>query len=614
MKNKERSARSSLSTMGRLAREIGQYKKPALLSPLCTLLCVVLEILIPYLTASIIDDGISVGNMGHVVRIGALMAVMALLAMFFGVRAGEYSARASTGFAANLRDAMYRNIQTYSFASIDKFSTAGLVTRLTTDVTNMQNAFQMIMMVCARAPVTLIAALVMAFSINARLSLVFLCVMAVLMVAIVIVIPMAMRYFKQMFRKYDAVNAAVKENVGAIRVVKAFVREDHENDKFTAAADDLYRNSISAERIVSFIQPIMMGSVYVCILLLSWLGAQMIVSRTGLTTGELTSLLSYVMNILMSLMMLSMVFVMVTQSMAAAQRVEEVLDEHTDIVSPENALTDVRDGSIDFEHVSFSYRRSGGRPVLSDINLHIRSGETIGILGGTGSSKSSLVSLISRLYDVTDGCVRVGGEDVRRYDLETLRNEVSVVLQKNVLFSGTILDNLRWGDEHATEEQCREACRLACADEFIERFPDGYNTVIERGGTNVSGGQKQRLCIARALLKQPKVLVLDDSTSAVDTATDAKIRRALRTHIPGTTKLIIAQRISSIEDADRVIVLDDGRVAAFDTPANLLATCPIYQEVYNSQIGSGSGDFDEASLRDGHAAGNVSAQKGGERA
>ena len=614
MKNKERSARSSLSTMGRLAREIGQYKKPALLSPLCTLLCVVLEILIPYLTASIIDDGISVGNMGHVVRIGALMAVMALLAMFFGVRAGEYSARASTGFAANLRDAMYRNIQTYSFASIDKFSTAGLVTRLTTDVTNMQNAFQMIMMVCARAPVTLIAALVMAFSINARLSLVFLCVMAVLMVAIVIVIPMAMRYFKQMFRKYDAVNAAVKENVGAIRVVKAFVREDHENDKFRNAADDLYRNSISAERIVSFMQPIMMGSVYVCILLLSWLGAQMIVSRTGLTTGELTSLLSYVMNILMSLMMLSMVFVMVTQSMAAAQRVEEVLDEHTDIVSPENALTTVKDGSIDFEHVSFSYRRSGGRPVLSDINLHIRSGETIGILGGTGSSKSSLVSLISRLYDVTDGCVRVGGEDVRRYDLETLRNEVSVVLQKNVLFSGTILDNLRWGDEHATEEQCREACRLACADEFIERFPDGYNTVIERGGTNVSGGQKQRLCIARALLKQPKVLVLDDSTSAVDTATDAKIRRALRTHIPGTTKLIIAQRISSIEDADRVIVLDDGRVAAFDTPANLLATCPIYQEVYNSQIGSGSGDFDEASLRDGHAAGYVSAQKGGERA
>ena len=614
MKNKERSARSSLSTMGRLAREIGQYKKPALLSPLCTLLCVVLEILIPYLTASIIDDGISVGNMGHVVRIGALMAAMALLAMFFGVRAGEYSARASTGFAANLRDAMYRNIQTYSFASIDKFSTAGLVTRLTTDVTNMQNAFQMIMMVCARAPVTLIAALVMAFSINARLSLVFLCVMAVLMVAIVIVIPMAMRYFKQMFRKYDAVNAAVKENVGAIRVVKAFVREDHENDKFRNAADDLYRNSISAERIVSFMQPIMMGSVYVCILLLSWLGAQMIVSRTGLTTGELTSLLSYVMNILMSLMMLSMVFVMVTQSMAAAQRVEEVLDEHTDIVSPENALTTVKDGSIDFEHVSFSYRRSGGRPVLSDINLHIRSGETIGILGGTGSSKSSLVSLISRLYDVTDGCVRVGGEDVRRYDLETLRNEVSVVLQKNVLFSGTILDNLRWGDEHATEEQCREACRLACADEFIERFPDGYNTVIERGGTNVSGGQKQRLCIARALLKQPKVLVLDDSTSAVDTATDAKIRRALRTHIPGTTKLIIAQRISSIEDADRVIVLDDGRVAAFDTPANLLATCSIYQEVYNSQIGSGSGDFDEASLRDGHAAGNVSAQKGGERA
>ena len=606
----ERGARGSLGTMGRLAREIGQYRRDALLSPLCTLLCVVLEILIPYLTASIIDDGIAVGDMGHVLRTGALMAAMALAAMFFGVRAGEHSARASTGFAANLREAMYGNIQTYSFASIDKFSTAGLVTRLTTDVTNMQNAFQMILMVCARAPVTLVAALVMAFSINARLSLIFLCVMAVLLIAITIVILMAMRYFKQMFRKYDAVNAVVKENVGAIRVVKAFVREDHENGKFTAAADDLYGNSISAERIVSFMQPIMMGSVYVCILLLSWLGAQMIVSQTGLTTGELTSLLSYVMNILMSLMMLSMVFVMVTQSMAAAQRVCEVLDEKTDVASPEGGLTHVADGSIDFEHVSFSYRRSGGRPVLSDVSLHIDSGETIGVLGGTGSSKSSLVSLISRLYDVTDGCVRVGGEDVRRYDLETLRSEVSVVLQKNVLFSGTILDNLRWGDENATEEQCREACRLACADEFIERFPDGYNTVIERGGTNVSGGQKQRLCIARALLKRPKVLILDDSTSAVDTATDAKIRRALRTHIPGTTKLIIAQRISSIEDADRVIVLDDGRVAAFDTPENLLATCPIYQEVYNSQTGTGNGDFDEASLRDAPA----QAQKGGARA
>ena len=607
---KEKGGRGSLSTMARLGREIGAYRRDALLSPLCTLLCVVLEILIPYLTASIIDKGIAVGDMGHVVRIGALMAVMALLAMFFGVRAGIYSARASTGFAANLREAMYRNIQTYSFSNIDRFSTAGLVTRLTTDVTSMQNAFQMIMMVCARAPVTLISALVMAFSINARLSLIFLCVMAVLLAAISIVIPMALRYFRQMFRKYDAVNAVVKENVGAIRVVKAFVREEHENEKFGGAADDLYRNSISAERIVSFMQPIMMGSVYVCILLLSWLGAQMIVSQTGLTTGELTSLLSYVMNILMSLMMLSMVFVMVTQSMAAAQRVEEVLDERTDVASPKNGLTRVADGSIDFDHVSFSYRRSGGRPVLSDVNLHIDSGETIGILGGTGSPKSSLVSLISRLYDVTDGAVRVGGKDVRSYDLETLRGEVAVVLQKNVLFSGTILDNLRWGDEHATEEQCREACRLACADEFIERFPDGYQTVIERGGTNVSGGQKQRLCIARALLRRPKVLILDDSTSAVDTATDAKIRAALRTHIPGTTKLIIAQRISSIEDADRVIVLDDGRVAAFDTPENLLKACPIYQEVYNSQIGSGSGDFDEASLRDDHAA----AQKGGVRA
>lgn len=592
----------------RLAGEIRQYKKDALLSPMFTVFCVILEILIPYLTASIIDKGISVGNMNHVTRIGLLMIAMALLAAVCGIMAGRFSARASTGFACNLRQAMFENIQTFSFSNIDKFSTAGLVTRLTTDVTNIQNAFQMILMMCTRAPVTLIVALFMAFSINARLSMIFLGVMAVLIIALATLIPKAMRYFKQMFKKYDAVNGVVKENVGAIRVVKAFVREDYEDQKFKNAAGDLFSNSVNAEKIISLNMPIMMLSVYTCILLISWFGARMIVSETGLTTGELTSLLSYVMNILMSLMMLSMVFVMITQSAAAAQRIEEVLNERAEIVTPENAVMHVADGSIDFDHVSFSYNRKSGSPVLSDINLHIRPGETIGILGGTGSSKSSLVNLISRLYDVTEGSVRVGGVDVRSYDIDVLRSEVSVVLQKNVLFSGTILDNLRWGNENATEEQCREACRLACADEFIERLPNGYNTYIERGGTNVSGGQKQRLCIARALLGEPKVLILDDSTSAVDTATDARIREAMRTHIPGTTKIIIAQRISSVQDADRVLVLDEGRISAFDTPDNLLATNPIYQEVFNSQTGNGSGDFDEAAMKDSHH------QKGGERA
>ena len=586
-------------TGARIAKEIRQYKKDALLSPMYTTFCVVLEILIPYLTASIIDKGIAVGDMAHVAKIGSLMAVMAILAMFFGIRAGVHSARASTGLAANLREAMFGSIQDYSFSNIDKFSTAGLVTRLTTDVTNIQNAFQMILQICTRAPVTLVVALFMAFSISAKLSPVFLVAIAFLGVMIVILIPKAMRYFRQMFRKYDAVNGVVKENVGAIRVVKAFVREQYEDDKFSGAANDLFKNSISAERIISFSMPIMQLTVYTCILVISWFGAKMIVNQTGLTTGELTSLLSYVMNILMSLMMLSMVFVMVTQSAAAAQRIEEVLEEQPDIASPENAVKIVKDGSIDFDHVTFAYQQRSGKPVLSDIDLHIKSGETIGIMGGTGSSKSSLVNLISRLYDVTAGEVRVGGVDVRKYDVESLRDAVSVVLQNNVLFSGTIYDNLRWGDEHATDEQCREACRLACADEFIERFPDQYNTRIERGGTNVSGGQKQRLCIARALLKKPKVLVLDDSTSAVDTATDAKIREAMRTHIPGTTKIIIAQRISSIQDADRVVVLDNGRVNAFDTPENLLKTNAIYQEVYNSQVGSGGGDFDEAAMKGG---------------
>ena len=586
-------------TGARIAKEVRQYKKDMFLSPMYTTFCVILEILIPYLTASIIDKGIAVGDMGHVARIGALMAVMAVLAMFCGMRAGIHSARASTGLASNLRESMFARIQDYSFSNIDKFSTAGLVTRLTTDVTNIQNAFQMLLMICTRSPVTLIVALFMAFSISAKLSLIFLVAMAFLAVMLVIFIPKAMGYFKQMFKKYDKVNGVVKENVGAIRVVKAFVREDYEDQKFSDAAGELFQNSISAERIISFSMPIMQLTVYSCILLISWFGAKMIVNQTGLTTGELTSLLSYVMNILMSLMMLSMVFVMVTQSAAAAQRIEEVLEEQPDITSPENAVKNVKDGSIDFEHVTFAYQQRSGKPVLSDINLHIKSGETIGIMGGTGSSKTSLVSLISRLYDATEGSVRVGGEDVRRYDVESLRDAVSVVLQNNVLFSGTIYDNLRWGDENATDEECQQACRLACADEFIERFPEKYNTYIERGGTNVSGGQKQRLCIARALLKKPKVLILDDSTSAVDTATDAKIREAMRTHIPGTTKIIIAQRISSIQDADRVLVLDNGRVNAFDTPENLLKTNAIYQEVYNSQVGNGGGDFDEAAMKGG---------------
>lgn len=597
-KEKQTSGKKHI-TGARMAKEVRQYKKDVFLSPMYTTLCVILEILIPYLTASIIDKGIAVGDMGYVARVGALMAVMAVLAMFCGMRAGIHSARASTGLASNLRESMFARIQDYSFSNIDKFSTAGLVTRLTTDVTNIQNAFQMLLMICTRSPVTLIVALFMAFSISARLSLIFLAAMAFLAVMLVIFIPKAMGYFKQMFKKYDKVNGVVKENVGAIRVVKAFVREDYEDKKFSDAAGELFQNSISAERIISFNMPIMQLTVYSCILLISWFGAKMIVNQTGLTTGELTSLLSYVMNILMSLMMLSMVFVMVTQSAAAAQRIEEVLEEQPDITSPENAVKNVKEGSIDFEHVTFAYQQRSGKPVLSDINLHIKSGETIGIMGGTGSSKTSLVSLISRLYDATEGSVRVGGEDVRRYDVESLRDAVSVVLQNNVLFSGTIYDNLRWGDENATDEECQQACRLACADEFIERFPEKYNTYIERGGTNVSGGQKQRLCIARALLKKPKVLILDDSTSAVDTATDAKIREAMRTHIPGTTKIIIAQRISSIQDADRVLVLDNGRVNAFDTPENLLKTNAIYQEVYNSQVGNGGGDFDEAAMKGG---------------
>ncbi len=592
---------------GRLIREVKEYKLPAFLSPVFTICCVFLEILIPYLTASIIDKGIAMGDMGHVVKIGVVMIVFALLSCLCGVMAGRLSAKASTGFAYNLRTAMFENVQTFSFKNIDKYSTAGLITRLTTDVMHIQNSFQMVLMMCTRAPSTLLIALFMAISINARLSSIFLGAMAALIVMLCILVPMAMKYFRLMFKKYDAINAVIKENIGAIRVVKSFVREDYENKKFKKAADELFENSYLAERIMVLNGPIMQLCVNACIILISFFGAKMIVCETGLTTGELTSLLSYVMNILFSLMMLSMVFIMITQSAAAAQRIEEVLREKADITSPEKAVKDVVDGSIEFRDVAFSYYGKDGKRVLSDVNLSIRSGETIGILGGTGSGKSTLVSLISRLYDGTQGEVLVGGVDVRRYDIERLRSEVAVVLQKNVLFSGTVLDNLRWGRADATEEECMEACRLACAHDFISRMDEGYHSKIERGGANVSGGQKQRLCIARALLMKPKVLILDDSTSAVDTATDAKIRAAMRAHIPGTTKLIIAQRIASIEDADRVIVMDEGRIVAFDTPERLLETCPIYQEVYESQAGNGDGDFDEAAKRDEFA------KKGGER-
>ena len=568
-------------TGARIAKEIRQYKKDALLSPMYTTLCVVLEILIPYLTASIIDKGIAVGDMEHVAKIGSLMAVMAILAMFCGMRAGIHSARASTGLAANLRESMFGRIQDYSFSNIDRFSTAGLVTRLTTDVTNIQNAFQMILQICTRAPVTLIVALFMAFSISAKLSTVFLVAIAFLGVMIVILIPKAMRYFRQMFRKYDAVNGVVKENVGAIRVVKAFVREEYEDEKFSGAADDLFKNSISAERIISFSMPIMQLIVYACILVISWFGAKMIVSQTGLTTGELTSLLSYVMNILMSLMMLSMVFVMVTQSAAAAQRIEEVLEEQSDITSPENAVKTVKDGSIDFDHVTFAYQQRSGKPVLSDIDLHIQSGETIGIMGGTGSSKSSLVNLISRLYDVTAGEVRVGGVDVRRYDVESLRDAVSVVLQNNVLFSGTIYDNLRWGDKNATDEQCREACHLACADEFIERFPEKYDTRIERGGTNVSGGQKQRISIARVFLKNPPILILDEATSALDNESERWIQKSLEELSKNRTTITIAHRLSTIRDADEIIVITEDGIAERGTHAELLEKGGLYSAYYN---------------------------------
>ena len=571
--------------------QVGRYKKQAILTPLFTMGEAVLEIAVPLVMASIIDDGIEAGNIGHVYRYGALMVGLAALGLLAGILAGTTAATASSGFAANLRGAMFRNIQDFSFANIDKYSTAGLVTRLTTDVTNVQNAFQMMTRMAVRAPAMMIAAAVMAVKVSPRMSVIFL----VALICLIIVLPLLMiptgKLFRQVFRKYDDLNASVQENVSAIRVVKSFVREGFEGEKFRKAAENLYELFVRTEKKMVLVMPVMMVAVYGCNLAISWYGAHYILDGS-LTTGDLSMLFSYVMSILMSLMMLSMVFVMITMSAASAQRIVEVLGEKSDIVSPENALTEVADGSVDFENVSFAYRQGSGKPVLQNIDLRIRSGETIGILGGTGSAKSSLVNLIPRLYDVTEGTVKVGGRDVRDYDLEVLRSQVSVVLQKNVLFSGTIYENLRWGNPDATDEECQAACRLACADEFIQRFPEGYETKIEQGGSNVSGGQKQRLCIARALLKKPKILILDDSTSAVDTATDGKIRRAFREEIPGTTKLIIAQRISSVQDADRILVLDEGRVSAFGSHEELLKTSAIYREVWESQTGNGNGDFD----------------------
>lgn len=575
-----------------LAKQIKEYKSASLVTPIFMILEVAMEMVIPLLMASIIDDGVQAGDMKHIFVIGCYMILAAIVGLFAGVMGGKYGAKASTGFARNLREAMYENIQTFSFSNIDKFSTAGLVTRMTTDVTNIQNAYQMLLRMCFRAPVSLICAMLMAFLINARVASIYLVAVVFLGIVIIFIMRAVSKYFSEVFKKYDDLNASVQENVAAQRVVKAYVREDYEIDKFHKASYNIYKMFKKAECTMTYVWPVMQFTVYGCILGISWLGAHMIVA-SQLTTGELMSLLTYCMSILMNLMMLAMIFVMMTMSAASARRIAEVLEEKADITNPEQPDYDVTDGSIRFDHVTFRYNKQSEKPVLDDLNFEIKAGETIGILGGTGSSKTSLVNLISRLYDVNEGTVYVGGKDVRNYDLETLRNEVSVVLQKNVLFSGTILENLRWGDENATEEECIRACRLACADEFIEKMPEKYNTYIEQGGSNVSGGQKQRLCIARALLKKPKVLILDDSTSAVDTATDAKIRKAFATEIPGTTKIIIAQRISSIQDADRIIVMDNGKIDAFASHEELLRTNEIYKEVYEAQTQTGGGDFDE---------------------
>lgn len=577
----------------KLMAHVKEYKTNAILTPLFMLLEVAMEMVIPLMMASIIDDGVNAGNMNHIYKMGIYMILIALVGLFAGVMGGRCGAFASAGLAKNLRQAQFEKIQTYSFKNIDKFSSNSLITRLTTDVTNVQNAFQMLLRIGTRAPASLIVALILAIRISPKLSMVYVVALVFLVSIMFILLPKTRKVFKEVFEKYDELNESVQENVSAVRVVKAYVREQYETEKFHKASNNIYNMFIKAEKIMVVAMPIMMGTVYACILLISWFGAKEIVAG-GLTTGALMSLLTYCMNILMSLMMLAMIFIMITMSIASAERIVEVLDEAPDISNPENPVYEVADGSIEFEHVNFGYHKSAEDFVLSDINLSIKSGETVGIIGGTGSAKTSLVNLISRLYDVSEGSVKVGGRDVREYDIETLRDEVAVVLQKNVLFTGTIYENLRWGDKNATDEECKRVCQLACADEFIDKMPDGYNTFIEQGGTNVSGGQRQRLCIARALLKKPKVLILDDSTSAVDTATDAKIRRAFREEIPGTTKLIIAQRISSVQDADHIIVMDDGKINGYGTHEELLANNEIYRDVYESQNGAGNGDFDSS--------------------
>ncbi len=574
-----------------LGAQIKEYKWASIATPVFMLLEVAVDTIIPLLMASIIDNGVNMGDTRHIYIMGVWMIVAALFGLLTGCLGAKYGAKAAMGFGKNLRAAMFRNIQTFSFANIDRFSSASLVTRMTTDVTNIQNAYMMLLCMAMRAPASIICAMAMSFFISPRLATIYLIAVIVLGALLLFISKAAMKYFDRAFKRYDDLNESVQENVSAIRVVKAYVREDYEKKRFSKAAQNIYDVFVKAESLVVYNSPLMQFTVYACILLISWLGAHMVVSST-LTTGDLMALLTYCMNILMNLMMLSMVFVMISLSLASARRISEVLNEQSTLHNPKEPLYDVPDGSISFKHVTFRYSDTAETPVLSDINLDIKSGETIGIIGGTGSSKSSLVNLISRLYDTDTGSVIVGGHDVREYDMDTLRNKVAVVLQQNVLFSGTILENLRWGDKNATTDECIEACKMACADDFIESFPDKYNTYIEQGGTNVSGGQKQRLCIARALLKKPRILILDDSTSAVDTATDSKIRAALAKTIPGTTKLIIAQRISSVMDADRIIVMDDGKVDGFDTHENLLKNNEIYRDVYDSQT-NGGGDFDE---------------------
>ena len=576
----------------KLVSHLGEYKRAAILTPMFSALEAVMDILLPTIMAFIIDLGIAKGDMNAILKYGLLTFAVAAIALLLGILAGKYAAEASTGFAGNLRDAMYENIQHYSFSNIDKFSTAGLVTRMTTDVTNLQNAFQMMERMCVRAPVHLVFALIMAFSIGGPLTLIFVVAIAFLLAVLASIMVPTFKIFDRVFKNYDNLNASVQENVSAIRVVKSFVREGFENEKYTKACEGLYQQFVNAESRLSFNSPAMLTAIYGCNIALSWFGAKYIL-HGALTTGQLNALFGYIMNILMALMMLSMAFVMISMSAASAKRIVEVLDEKTDLPPAKAPVQEVKDGSIRFDHVSFKYKHGAGQPVLNDVTFDIRPGETLGIIGGTGSAKSSLVQLIPRLYDAETGTVSVGGVDVRDYNLDVLRHEVSMVLQKNVLFSGTILDNLRWGNENASEEECIRMAKLACADEFIERFPDKYNTWIEQGGSNVSGGQKQRLTIARALLRKPKILILDDSTSAVDTATDAKIRKAFREEIPGTTKIIIAQRISSVQDADRILVLDNGQINGLGTHEELLKTNTIYQEVYSSQTQGGSGDFDK---------------------